>query len=420
MLFRILTKSYRSTDDPAERSYRSGRACPKEEGTMKRGLIVFLIFLALINFLLLPAHGLEPGASTENVQQASDHFNGSQYFNPDIPQPPPPPPGQEPRHGRSSWIWRFIFGNEWHEWPETKDVSPGPPPAARVPKGALSVTPVGHSTFLIQMDGLNILTDPIWSDRCSPVSWAGPRRRRAPGIRFEDLPPIDVVLVSHNHYDHLDLSTLYRLAEKGTPRAILPLGNLILVQGTGIPSVNELDWWQSVCLSPDVMVTLVPAQHFSSRTPWDRNRTLWGGFIVSGPSGTVFYSGDTGYGPHFREIARRFSPIRVALLPISPFRPQQSKEPPQYSSNVHMGPAEAVKAHMDLGAQVSVAAHFRVFQLGADGFDDAVNDLTSILKERNMKPDEFVAPTPGRSIVLTKHVTEACGPLSFETSGLNR
>jgi L-ascorbate metabolism protein UlaG (beta-lactamase superfamily) len=387
---------------------------------MKRGLSVFIISLTLINFLLLPAQGLEPGASAEKGPQTSDHFNGSQYFNPGIPQPPPPPPGQEPRRGRASWIWRFIFGNEWPEWPEMRDVSPGQPPAARVPKGALLVTPVGHATFLIQMDGLNILTDPIWSERCSPVSWAGPRRRQAPGVRFEDLPPVDVVLVSHNHYDHLDLPTLNRLAEKGTPRAIVPSGNLSLVQGTGIPSVDERDWWQSVRLSPDVTVTLVPAQHFSSRTPWDRDKTLWGGFVVSGPSGNVFFSGDTGYGPHFREIARRFSPIRMALLPISPYRPQQWKEPLPYSSGVHTGPAEAVRAHMDLGAQVSVAAHFQVFQLGADGFDDAVNDLASILKECNLKQGAFVVPMLGRAIQLAQGVTDAFDSLSFEMSGLNR
>ena len=213
--------------------------------------------------------------------------------------PPPLPPGEEPKRGSSGWIWRWILGNDWPKWPQITDGTPGEPPAARVPKGSLFVTPVGHATFLIQLDGLNILTDPIWSDRCSPVSWAGPKRYRDPGIRFEDLPPIDAVLVSHNHYDHLDLPTLKRLAKKGVQRSITTLGNRDLIRGTGIPAVDELDWWQSVRLSEEVTVTLVPAQHFSSRTPWDRNKTLWGGFVISGPSGNVFYSGDTGYGPAF-------------------------------------------------------------------------------------------------------------------------
>jgi len=271
------------------------------------------------------------------------------------------------------------------------------------------------------MDEVNILIDPIWSNRCSPVSWAGPKRHTPPGIRFEDLPPIDLVLVSHNHYDHLDLPTLKRLAKRGTPRAVAPLGNRDLIRGAGIPAVDALDWWESVRLSPDVTVTLSPAQHFSSRSPWDRNKTLWGGFVVSGRSGNVFYSGDTGYGPHFREIARRFSPIRVALLPISPFRPQQSKEPPrEHYPSVHMEPLEAVQAHVDLGAHLSIAAHFQVFQLGSDGFDDAVKGLASALKDRHLKPDEFVAPTPGQVIELAAPSTGARSPVSKEASVANR
>ena len=140
-----------------------------------------------------------------------------------------------------------------------------------------------------------------------------------------------MVLVSHNHYDHFDIPTLKRLANRGMPRAIVPLGNRDLMRSTGIPTVEELDWWQSVRLSSTVTITLVPAQHFSARTLWDRDRTLWGGFVISGPSGNVYYSGDTGYGPHFREIARRFSPIRVAILPIAPFRPPQAGSQPGIS-----------------------------------------------------------------------------------------
>jgi L-ascorbate metabolism protein UlaG (beta-lactamase superfamily) len=386
----------------------------------KRILSVFIFLVALAALLLLAARGAEIGASVENAQPASTHFDGNVFFNPGFP-PGTSPQGLEPKRGGSRWIWRWLFGNDWPEWPEMNNFIPGPPPAARVPQGALHITPIGHATFLIQMDGLNILTDPMWSDRCSPVSWAGPRRHTRPGIRFDDLPPIDVVLVSHNHYDHLDLPTLKRLAKRGTPRAIVTLGNLDLVRGAGIPAVDALDWWQEVRLSSDVTVTLVPAQHFSSRTFWDRNETLWGGFVVSGPSGNVYYAGDTGYGPHFREIARRFSPIRVALLPISPFRPQQSKEPPRerYPS-VHMGPAEAVQAHEDLGAQISVAAHFQVFQLGPDGFDDAVNELASALKERDLQPEAFVAPTAGRTIEPTKRYAGAGSPVRLETSVVHR
>jgi L-ascorbate metabolism protein UlaG (beta-lactamase superfamily) len=263
------------------------------------------------------------------------------------------------------------------------------------------VTPVGHATFLIQIDGVNLLTDPIWSERCSPVSWIGPRRVQAPGIRFRDLPPIDAVLVSHNHYDHLDLRTLRRLARRGMPRAFTTLGNRELVRESGIRDVAELDWWQPVQLADALTITLVPAQHFSSRTLWDRNETLWGGFVVSGPAGHVYFAGDTGYGPHFREIARRFPGIRVALLPIAPYRPQGNADPsaPNFQG-VHMGPGEAVQAHLDLGSAVSVAAHFQVFRLGMDGFEDAVNDLAAALLTRDLKADTFLAPAPGRVIAM--------------------
>ncbi len=383
------------------------------------GVIIFCFVLLV--FLLQAAHEQDPGRSVEKIRQISDHFDGNVFFNPGFPQPSPLSQGNPSNRGVFGYAWRWLFNNDRPEWPEIKSFSPGPPPSARVSSGTLRIIPIGHSTFLIQMDEFNFLTDPMWSNRCSPFFWAGPKRHKQPGIRFEDLPPIDMVLVSHNHYDHLDLRTLKRLADKGTPKAVVPLGNLDIVRESGIPTVDELDWWQSVTLSPNMKITLVPAQHFSSRTPWDRNKTLWGGFVISGPSGNVFYSGDTGYGPHFQEIARRFSPIRVAILPISPFRPQQSKapSPPQFSM-VHMGPWEAVRAHIDLNAGLSLAAHFQVFQLGWDGFDDAVNELASALKEGHLKPDAFIAPIPGKAIEPTKAFAEAGRPISIQASEAGR
>jgi L-ascorbate metabolism protein UlaG (beta-lactamase superfamily) len=374
-------------------------------GLKKRRIGFFVCSLFFLVLLALTNSGAKTELTSNRSWPVSDHFDGTLFFNPGLPQPAPSSSGNPPTRGVFWYLWRWVFSNDRPPWPEVKDFTPGPPPAAQVSRGALRIIPIGHSTFLIQMDGVNILTDPIWSERCSPVSWAGPKRRQPPGIRFEDLPRIDVVLVSHNHYDHLDLRTLERLASKGTSRAVVPLGNLALVRESGIPVVDELDWWQSIPLFPNVRITLVPARHFSARTPWDRNKALWGGFVISGPSGNVFYAGDSGYGPHFREIARRFSPIRVALLPISPFRTQKPNEPtpPQFSI-VHMGPVEAVQAHRDLQASLSIAAHFRVFQLGWDGFDDAVNELASSLKKHRLRQDEFVAPVFGQAIDLTTTV----------------
>jgi L-ascorbate metabolism protein UlaG (beta-lactamase superfamily) len=369
--------------------------------------------LLLLTFLSLGACGAKQVPPGESVQPVSDNFDGQRYFNPGSLSKE----GEGPKRGVFGWIWQWLAGNDWPEWPEYIDLPPGSPPAVRVPKGTLRITAVGHSTFLIQMDGLNILTDPVWSERCSPVSWAGPRRRSQPGIRFEDLPSIDAVLVSHNHYDHLDQSTLARLAKNGTPRSLVPLGNRDLVREAGIPAVDELDWWQSTPLSSEVKVTLVPAQHFSSRSLWDRNRALWGGFLISGPSGNIYFSGDSGYGPHFLEIARRFSPIRVAILPISPYQPQSSDKPSaDYRLRVHMRPREAVQAHLDLGAPVSVAAHFQVFQLGPDGFDDAVQELAATLKKGDLNPDAFIALKLGQSQEWVTASTEIGSAVNSQTT----
>ena len=378
---------------------------------------IAIVLPTLVILLMLAAGPISSGLSSTQILPASDHFDGKLFYNPTALQPQASSQQTQPNRGILSYAWRWLIATDRPEWPAVENVTPGPKPAFRVVGGTIRITPVGHATFLIQMDGLNLLTDPIWSERCSPVSWAGPKRHRPPGLRFEDLPPIDAVLISHNHYDHLDRPTLKRLAEKGVTRALTPLGNSELIRDEGIRDVTELDWWQSVAVSNDVRITLVPAQHFSSRTPWDRNEALWGGFVISGPSGNIYYAGDTGYGAHFKEIARRFSPIRAALLPISPFRPQQMKtEQPRIFSIVHMGPLEAIAAHVDLGAKRSIAAHFQVFQLGWDGFDDAVNELSANLKKRAFTPDDFLAPAPGRPIELGTSLSEKDNPSGMAAS----
>jgi len=287
----------------------------------------------------------------------SDHFDGTHFHNEVVQKP-----------HRTGDLIRWITHRHPGPWPEHPDAKPGPPPPRRVDGGRLHVTFVNHATVLVQMDGLNVLTDPIWSERASPVSFAGPKRVRPPGIRFDDLPPIDVVLISHDHYDHLDLPTLERLWKRDHPKILLGLGNDLLLAKHGIDS-HALDWWQSVRVSDSVEVTAVPAQHFSGRGLCDRRKTLWEGFVISGPSGNVYFAGDTGFGPHFEEIHERFAPIRLALLPIGAFRPEW------FMARVHLSPADAIIAHYELGAGTSVGIHFGTFRLADDGEDEAPGDI---------------------------------------------
>ena len=285
----------------------------------------------------------------------SDHFDGKRFHN-----------HQSGWQSGESFI-KWMLNREKGVWREWVDDPPGPKPPARVPD--LRVTFVNHATTLVQMNGVNIITDPIWSQRCSPVQFAGPKRHRPPGIRFEDLPKIDVVLVSHNHYDHLDVATLRRLQKRDDPKILAPLGNAELMAQHGIEGARDLDWWNSAGPIGPLTITLVPSQHFCARGVSDRNATLWGGFVVSGPAGNVYFAGDTGWGKHFGEIAQRFRSVRLALLPIGAYLPRWFMKP------VHISPAEAVDAHHALKASTSVAIHFGTFHLGDDGEHQPVEDL---------------------------------------------
>ncbi len=279
----------------------------------------------------------------------SDHFDGQRFHNPD------------PAWQSEGSFLKWQATRRRTPWPRWIGAPFGPPPPRRAGEGGLRMTFINHSTALLQLDGINILTDPVWSERVSPAGFLGPRRHRPPGIRFEDLPPIDFVLVSHNHYDHCDVDTLKRLTGC---QIITPLGNGALMQRHGIGGAIELDWWQS-----HDRITAVPAQHFAARGLSDRNRNLWSGFVIESPSGNVYFAGDTGWGRHFEEIARRFAPIRLALLPIGSYLPRWFMRP------AHIDPAEAVEAHRVLRAHTSVAVHFGTFALGDDGQEEPVWDL---------------------------------------------
>ena len=276
-------------------------------------------------------------------------------------------------------------------WPARVDEPLRSPPPL---DGATAVvTFIGHSTFLIQTAAGNLLTDPMYSQRAGPLNILGPRRARHPAVPFDELPPISMVLLSHNHYDHCDLRTLGMLADRFDPIVVTPLGNAALVRSSGIRRVEELDWWQEAETST-LPVSLTPAQHFSARNPLDRNRGLWGGFMLVAGDARIFFAGDTGYAPFFRDIRGRLGPIDLALLPIGAY------EPRWFMQAVHMNPAEAVQAHLDLEASESVGMHFGTFQLTAEGIDEPLRALEDARRARNIPPARFRTLGFGESLRL--------------------
>jgi L-ascorbate metabolism protein UlaG (beta-lactamase superfamily) len=226
------------------------------------------------------------------------------------------------------------------------------------------------------------LTDPVYSERASPFEGFGPKRVREPGLAFADLPPIHVVLVTHNHYDHLDIRTLLRLEAAHAPRFVTSLGNRAFLEQFGIRRVDELDWWQRVDAA-GASVVMTPAQHWSTRGPGNRNRTLWGGFIVQTGGKQVFFAGDTGYWKHFKDIRTRFGEVALALLPIGAY------EPRWFMGDQHMNPDDAVHAHIDLSARRSVATHFGCFQLTDEGIDDPAIELAAACQKHGVAADAF-------------------------------
>lgn len=274
-------------------------------------------------------------------------------------------------------------------WPRQIHVPVRQPPPLN--GASATVTFIGHATFLIQTAAGNVLTDPMYAQRAGPLGAFGPRRVRQPAIRFDDLPPISTVLLSHNHYDHCDLPTLRALAQRFDPTVVTPLGNGHLVRSAGIRLVEELDWWQQAA-SGALPITLTPAQHFSARTPFDRNRALWGGFLLVAGDVQIYFAGDTAYAPFFHDIRRRFGPVDLALLPIGAY------EPRWFMRVVHMNPAEAVQAHLDLGASESIGMHFGTFPMTTEGIEEPSRALDDARRARNVPLSRFRTLDFGESV----------------------
>ena len=308
---------------------------------------------------------------------ASDHCDGGRFFN---------PADRLQARGFSElprWWWQRLVLREGSHWPRTMPPPQKPALPRNLTTGQIAVTFIGHSTFLLQLPGLNILTDPIFATRAGPFGVFGPKRVRPAALRLPELPRIDVVLVSHNHYDHLDLAALRWLARQHRPVIVTTLGNKAWLEARGVAGVVELDWWQAHTVRGGLGVTCTPAQHFSARAPWDRCRTLWGGFMLHTSDGPVFFAGDTGWAPHFAEIKSRLGAPALALLPIGAYEPRWFMEP------VHMNPDEAVRAHLALGARQSIGMHFGTFQLTNEDIDEPLAALAAARVACGIEPTVF-------------------------------
>lgn len=299
----------------------------------------------------------------------SDHFDGKEFFN------------LEPTEMKGLGdVLSWQLNRDQGEWPDDIQPTQRTVPVASVED--VRITFINHASILIQIGEVNILTDPIWSERASPFSFAGPARKREPGIDFHDLPQIHVVLISHNHYDHLDLSTLTQLRDKHDPVFIVPLGVDLLLQENDIHNTRTLDWFDQTAIL-NTTVYAVPAKHFSGRGLGDTNQTLWAGYVLEGGGKTIYFAGDTGYGEFYKLIRDKFENIDLALLPIGAYKPEWFMQP------IHMSPMEAVQAHLDLNAKQSIGMHFGTFPMADDGQEEPVQDLNRARDEKKVTSKNF-------------------------------
>ena len=318
----------------------------------------------------------------------SDHFDGLTFFDPD---------GAPPKSLGEVLRWQFGGGRQRAKWPDWAPSPYADTPPARVDGDKVRLSFVGHASWLIQAGGLNILVDPVWSERVSPVSFAGPKRHNDPGIAFEQLPQIDVVLVSHGHYDHLDIATLSRLTKNFGPRVVTPLGNDVTMRSwDSAIKAEAFDWHGRVELGGGIAVHLVPTRHWTARGVFDRNKALWASFVLETPAGKIYVVCDSGYGDggHFRRVAERHGKLRLAILPIGAY------EPRWFMRDQHMNPEDAVKALADCGAEAALGHHHGTFQLTDEAIDAPAKALVEALDAARIPQERFVAMKPGQVVEI--------------------
>jgi L-ascorbate metabolism protein UlaG (beta-lactamase superfamily) len=323
------------------------------------------------------------GCASYHQGPPSDHFNGKRFFN----------PWPEDKKNFLTFL-KWQMTSDKKKWPEKVPVQTLEKVTAASDPKDIQVTFVNHATVYIQHAGLRFITDPHWSERASPLSFAGPKRVKEPGVKIEGLPGLDYVLVSHNHYDHLDVPTLKRLKEIYDPVFLVPLGNAVLLKEAGIIKFRELDWWQSLDLGEGREVVLVPARHWSARGLFDRNKALWGGFVILTPYEKIYFAGDTGYCDLFKTLAEKYGSFSFSLLPMGAY------EPRWFMKDAHMNPMEAAQAHLDLKSQRTLGVHWGLFPLTDEGIDDPVRDLAEARNQLKIPEDQFFVLEAGQESLL--------------------